>query len=170
MYKRQHVIIKKKLKTLARWLISEAGGEVKVFVDTAPVPEKPLGQAAGLGWQGKHTNLVSRELGNWFFIGSIFTTLEIEPDKLELDHCGSCQSCIDVCPTDAFPKPYQIDARRCISYLTIEHRGPVDLELRSKIGNRIYGCDDCLANSHRIRISGFQFLIATPSQLDRGVL
>ena len=140
-----HVIIKKKLKTLARWLISEAGGEVKVFVDTAPVPEKPLGQAAGLGWQGKHTNLVSRELGNWFFIGSIFTTLEIEPDKLEIDHCGSCQSCIDVCPTDAFPKPYQIDARRCISYLTIEHRGPVDLELRSKIGNRIYGCDDCLA-------------------------
>ena len=140
-----HVIMKKKLKSLARWLISEAGGEVKVFVDTAPVPEKPLGQAAGLGWQGKHTNLVSRELGNWFFIGSIFTTLEIEPDKLELDHCGSCQSCIDVCPTDAFPKPYQIDARRCISYLTIEHRGPVDLELRSKIGNRIYGCDDCLA-------------------------
>ena len=109
------------------------------------MPEKPLGQAAGLGWQGKHTNLVSRELGNWFFIGSIFTTLEIEPDKLELDHCGSCQSCIDVCPTDAFPKPYQIDARRCISYLTIEHRGSVDVELRSKIGNRIYGCDDCLA-------------------------
>ena len=140
-----HIVIKKKLKSLARWLIEEAGGEVKVFVDTAPVPEKPLGQMAGLGWQGKHTNLVSRDLGNWFFIGSIFTTVEIEPDDPEVDHCGSCQSCIDICPTDAFPKPYQIDARRCISYLTIEHRGPVEIDLRSKIGNRIYGCDDCLA-------------------------
>jgi epoxyqueuosine reductase len=140
-----HVVIKKKLKSLARWLINEAGGQVKVFVDTAPVPEKPLGQAAGLGWQGKHTNLVSRDLGNWFFIGSIFTTLEIAPDHPEQDHCGSCQSCIDICPTEAFPKPYQMDARRCISYLTIEHRGPIEIELRSKIGNRIYGCDDCLA-------------------------
>ena len=140
-----HVVIKKKLKSLARWLVNEAGGQVKVFVDTAPVPEKPLGQAAGLGWQGKHTNLVSRDLGNWFFIGSIFTTLEIAPDHPEQDHCGSCQSCIDICPTEAFPKPYQMDARRCISYLTIEHRGPIELELRSKIGNRIYGCDDCLA-------------------------
>ena len=140
-----HVVIKKKLKSLARWLINEAGGQVKVFVDTAPVPEKPLGQAAGLGWQGKHTNLVSRDLGNWFFIGSIFTTLEIVPDHPEQDHCGSCQSCIDICPTEAFPKPYQMDARRCISYLTIEHRGPIEIELRSKIGNRIYGCDDCLA-------------------------
>ena len=140
-----HVVIKKKLKSLARWLINEAGGEVKVFVDTAPVAEKPLGQAAGLGWQGKHTNLVSRDLGNWFFIGSIFTTLEIAPDHPEQDHCGSCQSCIDICPTEAFPKPYQMDARRCISYLTIEHRGPIEIELRSKIGNRIYGCDDCLA-------------------------
>lgn len=140
-----HVVIKKKLKSLARWLINEAGGQVKVFVDTAPVPEKPLGQAAGLGWQGKHTNLVSRDLGNWFFIGSIFTTLEITPDHPEQDHCGSCQSCIDICPTEAFPKPYQMDARRCISYLTIEHRGPIEIELRSKIGNRIYGCDDCLA-------------------------
>jgi epoxyqueuosine reductase len=140
-----HVVIKKKLKALARWLINEAGGQVKVFVDTAPVPEKPLGQAAGLGWQGKHTNLVSRDLGNWFFIGSIFTTLEITPDLPEQDHCGSCQSCIDICPTEAFPKPYQMDARRCISYLTIEHRGPIEIELRSKIGNRIYGCDDCLA-------------------------
>jgi epoxyqueuosine reductase len=140
-----HVVIKKKLKSLARWLINEAGGQVKVFVDTAPVPEKPLGQAAGLGWQGKHTNLVSRDLGNWFFIGSIFTTLEITPDLPEQDHCGSCQSCIDICPTEAFPKPYQMDARRCISYLTIEHRGPIEIELRSKIGNRIYGCDDCLA-------------------------
>ena len=140
-----HVVIKKKLKSLARWLINEAGGQVKVFVDTAPVPEKPLGQAAGLGWQGKHTNLVSRDLGNWFFIGSIFTTLEIAPDHPEQDRCGSCQSCIDICPTEAFPKPYQMDARRCISYLTIEHRGPIEIELRSKIGNRIYGCDDCLA-------------------------
>ena len=126
-------------------MINEAGGQVKVFVDTAPVPEKPLGQAAGLGWQGKHTNLVSRDLGNWFFIGSIFTTLEIAPDHPERDHCGSSQSCIDICPTEAFPKPYQMDARRCISYLTIEHRGPIEIELRSKIGNRIYGCDDCLA-------------------------
>ena len=140
-----HVVIKKKLKSLARWLINEAGGQVKVFVDTAPVPEKPLGQAAGLGWQGKHTNLVSRDLGNWFFIGSIFTTLEIAPDHPEQDRCGTCQSCIDICPTEAFPKPYQMDARRCISYLTIEHRGPIEIELRSKIGNRIYGCDDCLA-------------------------
>ena len=140
-----HVVIKKKLKSLARWLINEAGGQVKVFVDTAPVPEKPLGQAAGLGWQGKHTNLVSRDLGNWFFIGSIFTTLEIAPDHPEQDHCGSCQSCIDICPTEAFPKPYQMDARRCISYLTIEHRGPIEIEKKKKIGNRIYGCDDCLA-------------------------
>jgi len=140
-----HDIVKKRLKRLARWLIAQAGGEVKVFVDTAPVPEKPLGQAAGLGWQGKHTNLLSRDLGNWFFIGSIFTTLEIEPDPAESDHCGSCRACLDICPTDAFPAPYQLDARRCISYLTIEHRGPVDEELRPLLGNRIYGCDDCLA-------------------------
>ena len=140
-----HDIVKKRLKRLARWLIAEGGGEVKVFVDTAPVPEKALGQAAGLGWQGKHTNLVSRDLGSWFFIGSIFTTLEIETDPAETDHCGSCRACLDVCPTDAFPAPYQLDARRCISYLTIEHRGPVDEELRALMGNRIYGCDDCLA-------------------------
>lgn len=140
-----HDIVKKRLKRLARWLIAEAGGEVKVFVDTAPVPEKPLGQAAGLGWQGKHTNLLSRELGNWFFIGSIFTTLEIDTDPPEIDHCGSCRACLDICPTDAFPAPYQLDARRCISYLTIEHKGPVDEGLRVKMGNRIYGCDDCLA-------------------------
>lgn len=140
-----HDVVKKRLKRLARWLIAEAGGEVKVFVDTAPVPEKPLAQAAGLGWQGKHTNLVSRELGSWFFIGSVFTTLDLEPDAAEVDHCGSCRACLDVCPTDAFPAPYQLDARRCISYLTIEHHGPVDEELRSKLGNRIYGCDDCLA-------------------------
>ena len=140
-----HDLVKKKLKRLARWLIEEAGGEVKVFVDTAPVPEKPLGQAAGLGWQGKHTNLLSRDLGNWFFIGSVFTTLEIDPDSAEIDHCGSCRACLDICPTDAFPAPYQLDARRCISYLTIEHKGPVDEELRALMGNRIYGCDDCLA-------------------------
>ena len=140
-----HDLVKKRLKRLARWLIAHSGGEVKVFVDTAPVSEKPLGQAAGLGWQGKHTNLVSRDLGNWFFIGSVFTTLSIEPDRAEVDHCGSCRSCITACPTDAFPAPYQLDARRCISYLSIEHSGPVDVELRGLMGNRIYGCDDCLA-------------------------
>ena len=140
-----HDLVKKRLKRVARWLLSQAGGEAKVFVDTAPVPEKPLAQAAGLGWQGKHTNLVSRTLGNWFFIGSIFTTLELPDDAAETDHCGSCTACLTACPTDAFPKPYQLDARRCISYLTIEHKGPVAPELRAKLGNRIYGCDDCLA-------------------------
>ncbi|OZB20055.1 MAG: tRNA epoxyqueuosine(34) reductase QueG [Rhodobacterales bacterium 34-62-10] len=140
-----HDLVKKRLKRLARWLIAEAGGEVKVFVDTAPVPEKPLGQAAGLGWQGKHTNLVSRQLGSWFFIGSVFTTLDLPADAAESDHCGSCRNCLDICPTGAFPNPYQLDARRCISYLTIEHKGPVDPELRPLMGNRIYGCDDCLA-------------------------
>ena len=140
-----HDSVKKRLKRLARWLIEHAGGEVKVFVDTAPVAEKPLGQAAGLGWQGKHTNLVSRELGNWFFIASVFTTLDLPADPPETDHCGSCRACLDACPTEAFPAPYQLDARRCISYLTIEHHGPVDPELRPKLGNRIYGCDDCLA-------------------------
>jgi len=140
-----HDVLKKRLKRLARWLIAEAGGEVKVFVDTAPVPEKPLGQASGLGWQGKHTNLVSRDLGSWFFIGSIFTTLTLDTDAPEVDHCGSCRACLNICPTDAFPAPYQLDARRCISYLTIEHKGPVEVELRRKMGNRIYGCDDCLA-------------------------
>jgi epoxyqueuosine reductase len=140
-----HDLVKKRLKRLARWLIEDAGGELKVFVDTAPVPEKALGAAAGLGWQGKHTNLVSREWGNWAFLGSIFTTIELEPDTPEVDHCGSCRSCLDACPTDAFPAPYQLDARRCISYLTIEHKGPVDEELRALMGNHIYGCDDCLA-------------------------
>ncbi|WP_297771244.1 tRNA epoxyqueuosine(34) reductase QueG [uncultured Roseovarius sp.] len=140
-----HDTVKKRLKRLARWLIAEAGGEVKVFVDTAPVPEKPLGEAAGLGWQGKHTNLVSRDLGSWFFIGSVFTTLDLETDPAEIDHCGSCRACLDICPTNAFPAPYQLDARRCISYLTIEHKGPVDEALRPLLGNRIYGCDDCLA-------------------------
>ncbi len=140
-----HDIVKKRLKRVARWLVAEADCEVKVFVDTALVAEKPLGEAAGLGWQGKHTNLVSRELGNWFFIGAIFTTAELEPDPAEIDHCGSCRRCLDICPTDAFPAPYQLDARRCISYLTIEHKGPIDEALRPGLGNRIYGCDDCLA-------------------------
>ncbi|PSL16592.1 tRNA epoxyqueuosine(34) reductase QueG [Shimia abyssi] len=140
-----HDMVKKRLKRLARWLIAEGGGEVKVFVDTAPVPEKPLGQAAGLGWQGKHTNLVSRELGSWFFIGSVFSTLKFDTDPPEIDHCGSCRACLDACPTNAFPAPNKIDARRCISYLTIEHHGPVDEDLRPLMGNRIYGCDDCLA-------------------------
>lgn len=140
-----HDICKKRLKRVARWLVAEAGCEVKVFVDTAPVAEKPLAAAAGLGWQGKHTNLVSRELGNWFFLGAIFTTANLAPDDREQDHCGSCRRCLDICPTDAFPAPYQLDARRCISYLTIEHKGPVDAALRPALGNRIYGCDDCLA-------------------------
>jgi epoxyqueuosine reductase len=140
-----HDVIKKRLKQLARWLIATAGGDVKVFVDTAAVMEKPLAASAGLGWQGKHTNLVSREFGSWLFLGSIFTTLELPPDTSEADHCGSCQACLDICPTKAFPAPYKLDARRCISYLTIEHRGPIPRELRAAIGNRIYGCDDCLA-------------------------
>ncbi|NBV61662.1 MAG: tRNA epoxyqueuosine(34) reductase QueG [Rhodobacteraceae bacterium] len=140
-----HDVVKKRLKRLARWMVARAGGEVKVFVDTAPVPEKPLGQAAGLGWQGKHTNLVSRRLGNWFFLGAIFSTLDLAVDAPEPDHCGSCSACLQACPTQAFPAPYQLDARRCISYLTIEHHGPVAPELRAKLGNRIYGCDDCLA-------------------------
>ena len=140
-----HDIVKKRLKRLARWLIAQEACEVKVFVDTAPVPEKALAQAAGLGWQGKHTNILSRDWGNWAFLGSIFTTLEFDADLPEIDHCGSCTACQDICPTEAFPAPYKLDARRCISYLTIEHAGPVDLELRAKLGNRIYGCDDCLA-------------------------
>lgn len=140
-----HDVVKKRLKRLARWLVAEGGGAVKVFVDTAPVPEKPLGQAAGLGWQGKHTNLVSRDLGSWFFLGAVFSTLELPVDAAEADHCGSCRACLDICPTAAFPAPYQLDARRCISYLTIEHKGPVEEGLRPLLGNRIYGCDDCLA-------------------------
>ena len=141
-----HDLVKKRLKRVARWLVAEApGAEVKVFVDTAPVMEKPLAQAAGLGWQGKHTNLLGRGLGNWVFLGAIFTTLELPTDAPEREHCGSCRACLDICPTDAFPAPFQLDARRCISYLTIEHRGPVDEDLREGIGNRIYGCDDCLA-------------------------
>ncbi len=140
-----HDLVKRRLKRLGRWLIDAHGGEIKVFVDTAPVMEKPLAQAAGLGWQGKHTNILSRELGSWFFLGAIFTTLELVPDAAEVSHCGSCTACLDACPTRAFPAPYQLDARRCISYLTIEHAGPVEPELRALMGNRIYGCDDCLA-------------------------
>ncbi len=140
-----HDIVKKRLKRLARWLIAQQDCEVKVFVDTAPVPEKALAQAAGLGWQGKHTNVLSRDWGNWAFLGSVFTTLDLDPDAPERDNCGSCTACQDICPTAAFPEPYKLDARRCISYLTIEHAGPIDLELRGKLGNRIYGCDDCLA-------------------------
>jgi epoxyqueuosine reductase len=140
-----HDLIKPRLKDLARWLVAEAGGEVKVFVDTAPVMEKPLAAAAGLGWQGKHTNLVSRRFGSWLFLGAIFTTLDLPPDAPEADHCGACRACLDSCPTAAFPAPYRLDARRCISYLTIEHKGAIPRELRAPIGNRIYGCDDCLA-------------------------
>jgi epoxyqueuosine reductase len=140
-----HEIIKPRLKAVARWLLAQAGGDVKVFVDTAAVMEKPLAEAAGIGWQGKHTNLVSREFGSWLFLGAIFTTLDLPPDAGEPDHCGSCHACLDVCPTAAFPAPYRLDARRCISYLTIEHKGPIPRELRELMGNRIYGCDDCLA-------------------------
>ena len=140
-----HDVVKKRLKRIGRWMVSEFGCEIKVFVDTAPVPEKALGQAAGLGWQGKHTNLVSRDWGNWAFLGAVFSTLALEPDTRERDHCGTCRACLDICPTQAFPAPYKLDARRCISYLTIEHDGPVDPDLRGKMGNRIYGCDDCLA-------------------------
>ncbi|MFU8824371.1 tRNA epoxyqueuosine(34) reductase QueG [Yoonia sp.] len=141
-----HDVVKKRLKVVGRWLIDQVpDAEIKVFVDTAPVMEKPLAQAAGLGWQGKHTNLLGRDLGSWFFLGAIFTTVELTPDQAEVSHCGSCTACLDICPTAAFPAPYRLDARRCISYLTIEHKGPVDPELRALMGNRIYGCDDCLA-------------------------
>ena len=140
-----HELIKPRLKKLGRWLIDSVGGDIKVFVDTAPVMEKPLAAAAGLGWQGKHTNLVSRAFGSWLFLGAIFTTLELQADAPEADHCGQCRACLDICPTAAFPAPYRLDARRCISYLTIEHKGPIPRELRPLIGNRIYGCDDCLA-------------------------
>jgi epoxyqueuosine reductase len=144
-----HDLVKRRLKRLGRWLMDQAPKdapcEIKVFVDTAPVMEKPLAEAAGLGWQGKHTNLLSRDLGNWFFLGAIFTTLDLPKDAPEVSHCGSCTACLEICPTQAFPAPYQLDARRCISYLTIEHSGPVDEGLRGLMGNRIYGCDDCLA-------------------------
>jgi epoxyqueuosine reductase len=140
-----HDLIKKRLKMLARWLVAASNCEVKVFVDTAAVMEKPLAQAAGLGWQGKHTNLVSRQFGSWLFLGAIFTTLDLPQEEAEPDHCGSCRACLDICPTSAFPAPYKLDARRCISYLTIESKGAIPREFRKAIGNRIYGCDDCLA-------------------------
>ncbi|MCR9122028.1 MAG: tRNA epoxyqueuosine(34) reductase QueG [Phyllobacteriaceae bacterium] len=140
-----HDVIKGKLKQAAGRFAARTGAGVKVFVDTAPVMEKPLAEKAGLGWQGKHTNLVSRDLGSWFFLGAIFTDMALPADRPETDHCGSCRACLDVCPTDAFPAPYRLDARRCISYLTIEHKGPVPYAFRKAIGNRIYGCDDCLA-------------------------
>jgi epoxyqueuosine reductase len=140
-----HEVVKKRLRALARWIGEEFSCGVKIFVDTAPVMEKPLAQQAGLGWQGKHTNLVSREHGSWLFLGEIYTTLDLPAGDALDDHCGSCQRCLEVCPTGAFPQPYQLDARRCISYLTIEHAGPIDRALRPLMGNRIYGCDDCLA-------------------------
>jgi epoxyqueuosine reductase len=140
-----HDLIKKRLKTLARWLVTEGGGELKVFVDTAPVMEKPLAAAAGLGWQGKHTNLVSRKHGSWLFLGAIYTTLDLTPEETHADRCGSCTRCQTACPTQAFPSPYRLDARRCLAYLTIEHKGPIPEEFRQPMANRIYGCDDCLS-------------------------
>jgi epoxyqueuosine reductase len=140
-----HDLIKSRLKQLARHLVADAGGDAKVFVDTAAVMEKPLAAAAGLGWQGKHTNLVARGFGSWLFLGAIYTTLDLPPHAPETDHCGACRACLDACPTQAFPAPYRLDARRCISYLTIEHKGPIPREFRAALGNRIYGCDDCLA-------------------------
>lgn len=140
-----HDVVKKRLKRLGRWLVAESGAEIKVFVDTAPVMEKPLAEAAGLGWRGKHTNLVSRDFGSWLFLGAIFTTAELEPDERHQERCGGCRRCLDICPTAAFPAPFRLDARRCISYLTIELKGQIPREMRPLIGNRIYGCDDCLA-------------------------
>ena len=140
-----HDLIKARLKEIARWLVATAGGDVKVFVDTAAVMEKPLAAKAGLGWQGKHTNLVSRQFGSWLFLGAIFTTLDLPADDEVVDSCGTCRACLDACPTAAFPEPYRLDARRCISYLTIEHKGPIPRDLRAAMGNRVYGCDDCLA-------------------------
>jgi epoxyqueuosine reductase len=176
-----HDVLKSRLKELAGWLQRSHGGEVKVFVDTAPVMEKPLAERAGLGWQGKHTNLVSRAHGSWLFLGEILTTLALAPDAPEDDHCGQCRACLDICPTRAFPAPYQLDARRCISYLTIEHKGPIPIELRAAMGNRIYGCDDCLAvcpwNKFASRTREYAFLpraeltaprLADLAQLDDG--
>ncbi|GEO83711.1 MULTISPECIES: tRNA epoxyqueuosine(34) reductase QueG [Alphaproteobacteria] len=140
-----HDVMKGRLKEIATRFAARSGADVKVFVDTAPVMEKPLAAEAGLGWQGKHTNLVSRKFGSWLFLGSLFTTADLNRDAPEIDHCGSCRACLDACPTDAFPAPYKIDARRCISYLTIEHKGSIDPALRAAFGNRIYGCDDCLS-------------------------
>jgi epoxyqueuosine reductase len=164
-----HDVIKKKLKALARWLVGETQAQVKVFVDTAPVMEKPLAMRAGLGWQGKHTNLVSRQFGSWLFLGSVFTTLELPPDAPETDHCGGCSACLDICPTNAFPAPYKIDARRCISYLTIEHDGMIDRDLRPLMGNHIYGCDDCLAVCpwNKFAQNGQDIKLAMQAEYDR---
>ena len=173
-----HDLVKRRLKRLGRWLLDQApeGTEIKVFVDTAPVMEKPLAQAAGLGWQGKHTNLLARDLGNWFFLGAIFTTLDLPKDAGDTTHCGTCRACLDACPTGAFPAPYQLDARRCISYLTIEHKGPVAPELRALMGNRIYGCDDCLAAcpwnkfAQAARDIGYQPRIGAPELAELAML
>lgn len=176
-----HDLVKRRLKRLGRWMMEETAkagetSQIKVFVDTAPVMEKPLAQAAGLGWQGKHTNLLSRDLGNWFFLGAIFTTLDLPKAAPEVSHCGSCTACLDACPTNAFPAPYQLDARRCISYLTIEHKGPVAEELRPLMGNRIYGCDDCLAvcpwNKFAVAASeiGYQPKVGLPELADLAAL
>ncbi len=166
-----HELIKTRLKTLARWLAAEAACQVKVFVDTAPLMEKPLAAAAGIGWQGKHTNLVSRAFGSWLFLGVVLTDRVLVPDAAETDHCGQCRACLDICPTAAFPAPYQLDARRCISYLTIEHAGPIPEEFRAALGNRIYGCDDCLAvcpwnkfaqASHEAKLVAREALVSPP--------
>jgi len=166
-----HELIKGRLKALARWLAAATPCQVKAFVDTAPLMEKPLAGAAGLGWQGKHTNLVSREFGSWLFLGVVLTDLALTPDAPETDHCGQCRACLDICPTKAFPAPYQLDARRCISYLTIEHAGPIPDEFRAALGNRIYGCDDCLAVcpwnkfaqvSHETKLAAREALVSPP--------
>ena len=166
-----HAVIKGRLKTFAGWMKAKFGGEVKVFIDTAPLMEKPLAERAGLGWQGKHTNLVSRTHGSWLFLGSVLTTIELELDAPEQDRCGQCRTCLDACPTNAFPAPFQIDARRCLSYLTIEHEGPWPEEFRARAGNRIYGCDDCLAvcpwnkfahGAREMRLQARDDLIAPP--------
>jgi epoxyqueuosine reductase len=164
-----HDLIKARLKAVGRWLAEETGCALKVFVDTAPVMEKPLAAAAGLGWQGRHTNLVSREFGSWLFLGSIMTTLELVPDTPERDRCGSCRACLDACPTAAFPAPYRLDARRCLSYLTIENKGPIPREFRKAMGNRIYGCDDCLAVCpwNKFAREGQEMKLAARDQLRR---
>lgn len=167
-----HDVLKKRLKRVAGWLHREHEADVKVFVDTAPVMEKPLAQAAGLGWQGKHTNLVSQDFGSWLFLGSIFTTLDISSSPAEVDHCGSCSACLDICPTKAFPSPYRLDARKCISYLTIEHKGVIPKSLRKPMGNRIYGCDDCLAVCpwNKFARSAREVKFCTPDELSAPLL